>query len=135
MLSLLMSRVRRVALAAIDRARRGGAPARAAVLTATLAAGLVGCDRAPDRLLLPGTGERDTYYGGVGRMRRERVKKVGWAGQKATPQRRSRRRACPWWPPQARLNVATQRLVRSTLCLIRSSFSDEKRGRTTPFFL
>lgn len=70
MLSLLISRFRRVAHAAFDRVGGVRIPAAvphpAATLAAAgliavgLAAGLVGCDRAPDRLLLPGTGERDT---------------------------------------------------------------------------
>ncbi len=63
------------------------------------------------------------------------LKKVAWAGQKATLQKRSRRRMWTQWSAEVMPNVATRRGVRSTLCLIRLTFLDEKRGGNIPIFL
>lgn len=65
MLPLLMSRIRRAGPRALSlRVFPAGALLSGALLLGGLllglGTGLTGCDRAPDRLLLPGTGERDT---------------------------------------------------------------------------
>lgn len=94
--------------------------------------------RGPSLLLSPlcaRTRARDAYNGRLSPLRPEWLKKVAWAGQKATLQKRSRRGSGSCCPAQARPNVATRGGVRSTLCLIRSSFSDEKRGGNAPIFL
>ena len=81
------------------------------------------------------TRARDAYNGRLSPLRPEWLKKVAWAGQKATLQKRSRRRTRSRCPVEVPPNVATRRGVRSTLCLIRSTFSDEKRGGNAPIFL
>jgi len=94
--------------------------------------------RGPSLLLSPlcaRTRTRDAYNGRLGPLRPGWLKKVAWAGQKPTPQKRSRRRMWTRWPAEVLPNVATQRLVRSTLCPIRLTFSEEKRGWGTPIIL